>query len=638
MEKQQQESTKKQQKVPKSIENGKVDVAPNKKSELKKTSEDQSKTKETHKTIKNDSEKQQENRSKKNKKRNKADERQESFENLSEKKPDPLQNKKVKKRSVSYIDPEFDNNTFKLLNLEDSGTDDESVSTTHSFITTEKENISDHDSQPITKPSKKTKKQQEVLVSKAKSNERKQSTESVSAKKTVKQDNVTQSTNVNSNVNKQKLLKSTAQKLASEPQTIIGQQNTNKNAHKELKQKRMCSNEYRPEPMLSQNKSNGISIMEQLSRGVRVEGLKLPPGITLTRVDPAKCETIKAKKESISKIVHPMQPVPQHVQNIPYSYNDPAYMPVHTGPTRDSIIMVDTPKSNVDKNDTSRSNKNKRNRKKKKSVDENLSKTNQQNHEKFKMPHINGDHKQNPMMITLRNPMFNPVTETIKKQPSMNNRSPSSYDQPAAIIKNENGMFTIRNPALHQALSQGEANTLPHYNAYNMPNVPHSNGPSMSDVPYSGESLVNGGRKCNSVIGSEIKTAHQIKQAQQKERQMGANWNINKCDTSGMYGLPFTGLPGVNKSYSAFEPSYSGGGFNSDFIGSNDFSHKYFNDPSSYCGADKNVGAFTSNRNTYSSVNHNYFENGNGINPNYDDAAFLQNLQPGQRLNSEVSH
>lgn len=28
-------------------------------------------------------------------------------------------------------------------------------------------------------------------------------------------------------------------------------------------------------------------------------------------------------------------------------------------------------------------------------------------------------------------------------------------DQPAAIIKNENGMFTIRNPALHQAVTKG---------------------------------------------------------------------------------------------------------------------------------------------------------------------------------------
>lgn len=42
--------------------------------------------------------------------------------------------------------------------------------------------------------------------------------------------------------------------------------------------------------------------MEQLKRGVNVEGLKLPPGITLTRVDPYTAESVKAKKESISKV------------------------------------------------------------------------------------------------------------------------------------------------------------------------------------------------------------------------------------------------------------------------------------------------------------------------------------------------
>lgn len=35
--------------------------------------------------------------------------------------------------------------------------------------------------------------------------------------------------------------------------------------------------------------------------------------------------------------------------------------------------------------------------------------------------------------------------------------APMPMDQPAAIIKNENGMFTIRNPALHQAVTNGLA-------------------------------------------------------------------------------------------------------------------------------------------------------------------------------------
>lgn len=42
--------------------------------------------------------------------------------------------------------------------------------------------------------------------------------------------------------------------------------------------------------------------MDQLNRGVKVEGLMLPPGITLTRVDPTSAEGLRAKKEAISRV------------------------------------------------------------------------------------------------------------------------------------------------------------------------------------------------------------------------------------------------------------------------------------------------------------------------------------------------
>lgn len=48
--------------------------------------------------------------------------------------------------------------------------------------------------------------------------------------------------------------------------------------------------------------SQNVSIMEQLNRGVNVEGLTLPPGITLTRVDPNTAEGLRAKKESIGRV------------------------------------------------------------------------------------------------------------------------------------------------------------------------------------------------------------------------------------------------------------------------------------------------------------------------------------------------
>lgn len=45
-----------------------------------------------------------------------------------------------------------------------------------------------------------------------------------------------------------------------------------------------------------------VSIMDQLNRGIKVEGLMLPPGITLTRVDPNTAEGLRAKKESIGRV------------------------------------------------------------------------------------------------------------------------------------------------------------------------------------------------------------------------------------------------------------------------------------------------------------------------------------------------
>ena len=48
---------------------------------------------------------------------------------------------------------------------------------------------------------------------------------------------------------------------------------------------------------------NSASIMDQLSRGIRVEGLRLPPGITLTKVTSNAVDSqINVKKESIAKV------------------------------------------------------------------------------------------------------------------------------------------------------------------------------------------------------------------------------------------------------------------------------------------------------------------------------------------------
>lgn len=62
-----------------------------------------------------------------------------------------------------------------------------------------------------------------------------------------------------------------------------------------------------------------LSIMDQLNRGVQVENLSLPPGITLTKVDPIKSEQLRQKSESIRKLSKPLQQ-----QNQPQAFHHKA--------------------------------------------------------------------------------------------------------------------------------------------------------------------------------------------------------------------------------------------------------------------------------------------------------------------------
>lgn len=61
--------------------------------------------------------------------------------------------------------------------------------------------------------------------------------------------------------------------------------------------------------------NNNVSIMDQLNRGVQVENLSLPPGITLTKVDPVKSEQLRQKSESIKKLAKPLHQPQQGSQN-----------------------------------------------------------------------------------------------------------------------------------------------------------------------------------------------------------------------------------------------------------------------------------------------------------------------------------
>lgn len=461
--------------------------------------------------------------------------------------------------------------------------------------------------------------------------------------------------------------------------------------------------------------SFGASIMDQLSRGIRVEGLQLPPGITLTRVDAVQAEAIKAKRESIKKICEPMPPPQPEVLPPPPSLmmGGPFMMSPMMGqqqstmiaqaPGQDAVIMVDTNKlkgsgpaqNGQDGQDKKASKKSKR-KNKNKSKNDSTKSTGTQKSDSAK------NQKPGNNIVTLRNPLFQGAPGARSTPPAgadpstIGPRPTPGYDQPATIFKNDNGMFTIRNPALHQALSGGSAPpSTSGFRPFNT-NYLVENGifPSAPSGPTSGSPaaylqqhqqvatdrtmLVDGGasalnstpfsatveppRKCNSAIGSEMKNAQKQKQQQAHQQQHhhqhhpGHSWqNMNGSSSQSSNDLfnPLalsgggSGVPN-QRCYSPFESLQYG------LTGSQDYMNPANSAPGGYfpINSPSTVSAIGSERSqaraqaaaAMSSVGSHCCDDSPGgsfydaaANHKYDDLSFLQNLQPGQRLNSEVT-
>ncbi|XP_067618272.1 platelet binding protein GspB isoform X3 [Eurosta solidaginis] len=255
-----------------------------------------------------------------------------------------------------------------------------------------------------------------------------------------------------------------------------------------------------------------LSIMDQLNRGVQVENLSLPPGITLTKVDPIKSEQLRQKSESIRQLSKPLQQQLQQTQQQQLFHHKagatiiaPPVAPVggyygaapYAGVAaaaaaleQSGIIMVEAnPSSISNKKDQAKigsggsaataapngkpsKSKKRRNKSKQENNARIAASAAVAANAKGPLGSNVGDKSRDPnavngqaKMITLRNPMFHggaasAAATILQQQPGralsgMPLTTPLPMDQPAAIIKNENGMFTIRNPALHQAVTNG---------------------------------------------------------------------------------------------------------------------------------------------------------------------------------------
>ncbi|XP_037911819.1 uncharacterized protein LOC119651981 isoform X2 [Hermetia illucens] len=180
-----------------------------------------------------------------------------------------------------------------------------------------------------------------------------------------------------------------------------------------------------------------VSIMDQINKGIQVENLTLPPGITLTKVDPVEAGRIKAKRESIERLSRQMKEPENPVTILP-NHVDLRIM------NHENVINCQKSTFSEETNPPRSKRKQKKNK-----------------HPKSANAK-NGNSNQSEI-VTLRNPIFQQAKGgemplnlagncmQIKSLP---------MDQPAAIIKNENGMFTIRNPALHRAALSPQAGAM----------------------------------------------------------------------------------------------------------------------------------------------------------------------------------
>ncbi|KRK03562.1 uncharacterized protein LOC6536896 isoform X1 [Drosophila yakuba] len=265
------------------------------------------------------------------------------------------------------------------------------------------------------------------------------------------------------------------------------------------------------------SQSPNCSIMDQLNRGVQVEHLSLPPGITLTKVDPAKSEQLRQKSESIRLLSKPLAEQQQQQQQ--HHFQQPSHLLAGyygaagaAGMDPNGVIMVEAnprpnrsqapaPPPNVAAAASAASANGKSSRRRRRNRGKsggggsggNPGSSGPANKQRTGGGGGSGagagdgqilgpspataatiEANASGNIITLRNPMFHqgngPAGGGGMMPPNPNPMPPvrnfaaglpaapaMAMDQPAAIIKNENGMFTIRNPALHQAVTNGLA-------------------------------------------------------------------------------------------------------------------------------------------------------------------------------------
>lgn len=350
----------------------------------------------------------------------------------------------------------------------------------------------------------------------------------------------------------------------------------------------------------------------------------------------------------------------------PLEYQRPPPFIGGMGMQSNGLIMVD-PMQNVVAADPKAAQQNaKKSRKNRKKT---KNKTEEEN--------VNEQNGVQPKIVTLRNPLFQGMSDSNRTQPPMplqqRNQVPLNVNQPASIIKNDNGMFTIRNMALHQALSNGVSqNYRPYSSEMYQPqqevkadNYSYFSGNANSATSVTNStSSMNGGNP--SIAQDILRTTSAPSAPKASHQAIGSERMLRKQQQStygGMNGDMFKNMHlDPKRSYSSFDGS-ANYGFNSDFFGSaqnnasipSTLQNQYFNVNGGFPFNNQSQGDNTSSlfgsRTPTSLTNSHCCDDSSPTNPygtksteensffkKFDDDSFLHGLHSSQRLNSEVCH
>ncbi|XP_053976246.1 uncharacterized protein LOC128875001 isoform X1 [Hylaeus volcanicus] len=335
--------------------------------------------------------------------------------------------------------------------------------------------------------------QQSITETKTKSKKDKKNTEN--------KENVLQQNTVNKNKNQQQSVSSKKQtKINTPPQTPVSQKTqntTNENQKKSKGQQQdkngqlnsaknnksmsanTASKQTKSDNQKTQSKTPGQMTIKQrpevqpastervnsplssqfkdisANSKINIENLKLPPGITITKVD-APAKPLPIRSAPLPKPVNPPKQttiIAAPMSGVQSSYASPQaggnVIVVDTGKLKQDLLPKpaekDVPKETPQTQSTTSKKKKKKNKNAPNSGNT-INQTMAQNSDPFANDHIDEParilHNPNTNTVTIRNPAFGPM----KVPPT----------QQAAIIKvSENGMVTIRSPALQQAINAG---------------------------------------------------------------------------------------------------------------------------------------------------------------------------------------